>query len=251
MKNKRRWHACSLWFMWRKSVMSGSKEGEEYHMRCSGWDSQFCWGCIRHEFATAGLHNNDDDFVWSFKLLFSSWQIEVHSPSKSVLYVVSRHTMKNCRFLEPPGELRCGQEATVIIGPFIERIKVRMTETDSRHAHHYDIHPQTCLCNFMFTNEHPVYIGVIPQIACTWAKIMHISVKNLEVPRSWRSATHLFVGFLVDRRTDCPKGALKTANFCGLTCFTSTTEPVSNVMSSSWRKSASAGLTSIKTKKNA
>ena len=56
---------------------------------------------------------------------------------------------------------------------------------------------------------------------------MKISVKKLEVLRSWRSVTHLFVGFLLDRRTDSPKGALKTANFCGLTlCFTSITEPI-------------------------
>ena len=76
-------------------------------------------------------------------------------------------------------------------------------------------------------------------------------MKELKVLRSWPSATRLFVVFLVDRRTDSPKGALKTANFCGLTlCFTSITKPVFNVISCNLRKSASAGLTSIKTKKN-
>ena len=76
-------------------------------------------------------------------------------------------------------------------------------------------------------------------------------MKELEVLTSWLSATRLFVGFQVDRRTDSPKGALETANFCGLTlCFTSTAERVSNVISTNLLKSASAGLTSINTKRN-
>ena len=32
-------------------------------------DSQFYWGCIRHEFAKAGHHNNDDEFVLGFVVL--------------------------------------------------------------------------------------------------------------------------------------------------------------------------------------
>ena len=156
------------------------------------------------------------------------------------------HTMKSFKFPDHPGQLWRGKEATLIIRPFIERIKVRMTETDFRQAHHYDIHSQTCHGNFMFTDEHSVYIDLKPHNTCTWTKTMQISVKSLEVLRSWRSATHLFVGFLVDRRNDFPKGAVKTTNFCGLTlCFISITEPVSNVISSNLRKSASAGLSSI------
>jgi hypothetical protein len=47
----------------------------------------------------------------------------------------------------------------VIIGPVIVRTKVRVTETGGRYVHHYDIHSQTCRCNFMSTNEHPVDVG--------------------------------------------------------------------------------------------
>ena len=156
MKTTRRWHSCSLWFVWRRSVMlgrtGGGAVGEGYHMTRCGWDSQLCWGCIRHECATEGLNNNDDDFVLGFIVLFCSWQMEGHSPSRSVLlHVGSRHTMKNCRFPETLGELWCGKKATLIMGPFIERIKVRMTETDCSHAHHYDVHSQTYRCNVMLT----------------------------------------------------------------------------------------------------
>ena len=66
------------------------------------------------------------------------------------LHVDSRHTMKNCRFPEPPGELWSGKEATLFIGPFTQRIKVGMKETDCSHAHHYDIRFQTRRCNFVF-----------------------------------------------------------------------------------------------------
>ena len=204
--------------------------GEECHMTRRGWDSQLCWGCIRHECATSGLRNNDDGIVLGFIVLLCSWQMESHSPAESVfcmwahdllwrtagsrnllascdvemrlpwllvlfskeyfvhdrwksihhrrafsacglttyyeelqvpgtswrvvtwkwgyldcwsfsrkntlfmtdgnpftieerlLHVGSRHTMKNCRFPEPPGELWRGKEATLIVGPFLERI---------------------------------------------------------------------------------------------------------------------------------
>ena len=155
MKTTRRWHSCSLWFVWRRSVMNGrtgmGTGREEYHVTRRGWDFQLCWGCIRRECVKTGLHNNDDDFVLGFIVLFCSWRMEGHSPSRSVLlHVGSRHTMKNCKFPVTPGELWCGKEATLFIGPFTERIKVRMKETDCSHAHHYDIRFQTCLCNFVF-----------------------------------------------------------------------------------------------------
>jgi hypothetical protein len=93
MESKRRWHACCLWSVWGKSVMYGSgRRGDECHMTRRGWDSLFCWGCIRHEFPNAGLHNKDDESALCFVvLLFCSWQMAVHSPSRSVFYITTYH----------------------------------------------------------------------------------------------------------------------------------------------------------------
>ena len=44
-------------------------EGGEEQCHMTRCDSQFYWGCIRHEFAKAGHHNNDDEFVLGFVVL--------------------------------------------------------------------------------------------------------------------------------------------------------------------------------------
>jgi hypothetical protein len=159
MSNKRWCHACSLWFMWGKSEMSVNGGGGNVTWHAVAGVPSFAGDVsvtrrLRRDFTI--MMTTMYYVLLRYYFVHGRWISNHHRGASSA----SRHTMKNCRFLESPGEMWCGNEATVIIGPFIERIKVRMTETDCVNAPHYDIHSQTCRCNFTFTDEHPVYIGV-------------------------------------------------------------------------------------------
>jgi hypothetical protein len=69
-----------------------ARVGGGCHMTRRGWDSQFCWGCIRHEFARAGLHNNEDKFVLVFiVLLVYSWRMKFRSSWRSAFCITTNY----------------------------------------------------------------------------------------------------------------------------------------------------------------